>query len=215
MTGWPAWKTRTGKSATDADNGIASRKDITRRVPLDTDGKSRKKHGLMEWTTPKRSKMDFTSSSGTSNGRSRTKTKRILWSAAVTGIGTSPKRKVDPSRRLSRYSAVLQVTRTQPLLRNCTASIFSASRALSNCGATSDIPRFFWISNGKCNTKSHICKTNSKTIQNVLHYLPEKRQVSLLFLRRMAGPPVGSAMPARHCTHIALRGVLKHAKLAV
>ena len=30
------------------------------------------------------------------------------------------------------------------------ASIFCASRALSNCGATSDIPRFFWISNGKC-----------------------------------------------------------------
>ena len=36
-----------------------------------------------------------------------------------------------------------------------------------------------------------------------------------LFLRRMAGPPVGSAMPARHSTqYIALRGVLKHAKLA-
>ena len=48
-TGWPAWKTRTGKSATDTDDGIASRKDITRRrVPLDTDGKSRKKQGLME-----------------------------------------------------------------------------------------------------------------------------------------------------------------------
>ena len=94
----------------------------------------------------------FTSSSGTSNGRSRTKTKRILWSAEVTGIGTSPKRKVDPSRRSSRYSAVLQVTRTRPLLRNCKASIFCASRALSNCGATSDIPRFFWISDGKCST---------------------------------------------------------------
>ena len=153
MMGWPAWKTRTGKSATDTDDGIASRKDITRRrVPLDTDGKSRKKHELMEWTTPKRSKTDFTSSSGTLNGRSRTETKWILWSAVVTRIGTSPKRKVDPSRRSSRYSAVLQVTQTRPLFRNCTASIFSASRALSNCGATSDIPRFFWISNGKCST---------------------------------------------------------------
>ena len=27
MTGWPAWKTRTGKSATDTDDGIASWKE--------------------------------------------------------------------------------------------------------------------------------------------------------------------------------------------
>ena len=54
--------------------------------------------------------------------------------------------------RSSRYSAVLKVTRTRPLLRNCTASIISASRALSNCGATAEIPRFLWISCGKCNT---------------------------------------------------------------
>ena len=94
--------------------------------------------------------------------KSRTKTKRILWSAAVTGIGTSPKRKVDPSRRSSRYSLVLQVTRTRPLLRNCTASIFCASRALSNCGATSDIPRFFWISDGKCSTKAISAKLKVK-----------------------------------------------------
>ena len=38
----------------------------------------------------------FISQSGTSKGRSRTNTERIGWSAAVTGIRTSPKRKVDP-----------------------------------------------------------------------------------------------------------------------
>ena len=89
VTGWPAWNTRTGKSATDTDDGMEPRKDITRRrVSLVTDGNSRKKHGWTEWTTPKDSNTDFTSSSGTSNGRSRTNTKRMGWSAAVTEIGT-------------------------------------------------------------------------------------------------------------------------------
>ena len=42
--------------------------------------------------------------------------------------------------RSSRYSEVLQVTRTRPPLKNWTAAIFSTSRARSNCGAASETP---------------------------------------------------------------------------
>ena len=87
-----------GKSNTDTDDGMEPRNDITRRqVTLAMDGNSRKKQG---WT-PKDSNTDLTSRSGTSTGRSRTNTERSGWSAAVTGIGTSPKRNIDPSRSSS------------------------------------------------------------------------------------------------------------------
>ena len=113
-------------------------------------GHRRKITKITEWMTPKDLNEDWTSQSGTSNGRSLTKTEQMDRSGAVTSIGTSPKRKEDPSRRSSQYSAVLHVTRTRPFLRNCTAHTLAGSKALGNCGAISATPvDFLQISSGR------------------------------------------------------------------
>ena len=59
--------------ATCNEDGRGSVKDIRRtRVPLATDGKSLKKQGRMDSTTPKERNAETTSASDTSNGRSWT-----------------------------------------------------------------------------------------------------------------------------------------------
>ena len=89
---------------------------------------------------------------------------------------TSPKRRVDPFRRSSRYSADLHVTRTRPFFRNWTAAILSTTRTRNNCGATSDTPCFRWISAGKCSTTLLAKAITANTNQNVstTQYLPKR-----------------------------------------
>ena len=160
-------------------------------------GHRRKITKIPEWMTPKDLNEDWTSQSGTSNGRTLTKTEQMDRSGAVTGIGTSPKRKEDPSRRSSQYSAVLHDTNTavsEELYSTHFSWVQSSQQLWGNLSDSSGLVNFFRKMKHHTLVEAHFCKSESrcKMFNNtILTIVLKKRQVSFFVFKANGRAPSG------------------------